>query len=286
MQNNNTNLIIEDIVNSQEYIDAHTLIHSLNHIEVIYYISLFLCYLPKKYESKFKAYIKYRYKHKDGYAWVRETTYRRICYLEKIAYKNMFKLNLESKCEYIKYFKLLEDFNSEYLHLMMAYCKLKEFLSDFHIKYLIEFSSQLSWLREQDWVISRDFGLTLIDNDLLDYICNYNRKIEKDNIEKILHTDVIENFNKIFPEYTFIKEEYEVKNIGKIDILARDSRSNRDVVIEIKKDKGNPNKQLLAYANGFVNPILIGITNMNKKYYLDNIVYYTWKTIENKSKKR
>lgn len=205
---------------------------------------------------------------------------------DKIALKNMFKLNLESKCEYIKYFKLLEDFNSEYLHLMMAYCKLKEFLSDFHIKYLIEFSSQLSWLREQDWVISHDFGLTLIDNDLLDYICNYNRKIEKDNIEKILHTDVIENFNKIFPEYTFIKEEYEVKNIGKIDILARDSRSNRDVVIEIKKDKGNPNKQLLAYANGFVNPILIGITNMNKKYYLDNIVYYTWKTIENKSKKR
>ena len=37
----------------------------------------------------------------------------------------------------------------------------------------------------------------------------------------------------------------------------------------------NPNKQLLAYVTGYINPILVDITNMDKKYYLDNIIYYT-----------
>jgi len=37
----------------QEYIDAHTSIHSLNYVEVEYYVNLFRLYLPDKYKFKF-----------------------------------------------------------------------------------------------------------------------------------------------------------------------------------------------------------------------------------------
>ena len=105
----------------------------------------------------------------------------------------------------------------------------------------------------------------------------------KDDLQKYGYKDVEEDniilvddcYNKIFSNYIFIKDEYIVKNIGKIDILAKDKISGRDVIIEIKRDKNNSNKQLLAYAEGFDNPILIGITNMNKEYYLKNVIYYS-----------
>ena len=86
---------------------------------------------------------------------------------------------------------------------------------------------------------------------------------------------IVKNFSKIFPKYKYMNKEVVVENIGRIDILARDKETNRDVIIEIKRDKENPNKQLLAYAKGYDNSILIGITNIDKKFYLDNIIYYT-----------
>lgn len=98
-------------------------------------------------------------------------------------------------------------------------------------------------------------------------------KDKKHKSEYCINKFVKDNFNRIFPNYTFIKEEYIVKNIGKIDILAKDRVNGRDVIIEIKRDKENPNKQLLAYSKEFDNPILIGITNMDSKYYLTNINY-------------
>ena len=97
--------------------------------------------------------------------------------------------------------------------------------------------------------------------------------------EKYLKKYILNNFKKIFPNYTFIKSEYIVKNIGKIDILGKENNTNRDVIIELKIDEKNPNKQLIAYSKNFKNPILIGITNMKEKYYLDFIKYYTLKEI-------
>ena len=101
--------------------------------------------------------------------------------------------------------------------------------------------------------------------------------------EALIKDYIINNFNTIFPNYSFIKDEYEIKGIGKVDILAKDNVNNRDVIIEIKKDTSNPNKQLLAYSKGFNNPILIGITNMNEKHYLDNIIYIKLKDILNEN---
>lgn len=98
-------------------------------------------------------------------------------------------------------------------------------------------------------------------------------KKNKNKSEYYVSRYIKDNFNKIFPNYIFIKEEYIVENIGKIDILAKDKINGRDVIIEVKKDKENPNKQLLAYSKEFDNPILIGITNMDSRYYLKNIRY-------------
>jgi hypothetical protein len=253
----------------QEYIDAHTSIHSLNYVEVEYYVNLFILYLPDKYKSKFQTYMKYRFRHKDKYVWLRESTYKCILYFEKLAYKNMFKLNLESKLEYFYYFDILLNENVHYLTLYMAYFNLKEYLSWGEHKNIIQFCHQISLLPDDD------FGITLIKFDVTNYMIQFQSDKSRRTIEKYYRQEIINNFNKFFPKYNFIKQEVSVKNIGKIDILAKDKVSGRNVIIEIKTNKQNPNKQLLAYATGYDNPILVGITNMDKKYYLDNIIYYT-----------
>lgn len=120
-----------------------------------------------------------------------------------------------------------------------------------------------------------DFGITLIKFDVTNYMVQFNSDKNRKTIEKYYRKEIINNFNKFFPKYNFIKQEVSVKNVGKIDILAKDKVSGRDVIIEIKTNKQNPNKQLLAYVTGYINPILVDITNMDKKYYLDNIIYYT-----------
>lgn len=125
--------------------------------------------------------------------------------------------------------------------------------------------------------------LNLVTNFSREYLykCIKSCQKEQENklTEKIIKDYIISNFNKIFPNYTFIGTEIPIKNIGRIDILALDNISKRDVIIEIKKGTENPNKQLLAYSHNFDNYILVGITNMKKELYLDEIKYYTLKDI-------
>jgi RecB family endonuclease NucS len=81
------------------------------------------------------------------------------------------------------------------------------------------------------------------------------------NLKEVDMSDyIVQNFNKIFPDYKFIKREEPVEPIGRIDILANDNITKRPVIIELKVKKKNPNTQLLAYGENFNNPILIGIT--------------------------
>lgn len=93
---------------------------------------------------------------------------------------------------------------------------------------------------------------------------------------------IVENFNKIFPNYKFIKREEPIEPIGRIDILANDNITKRTVVIELKVKKKNPNTQLLAYGKNYKNPILIGITEdeLDKKKKLSNITYMNFHQIK------
>lgn len=172
---------------------------------------------------------------------------------------------------------------SDYL---MKYNKFEEFFIEF-LKIKIESNNlELKLLRKElnnpiYYTLYKSESLTYL-KDILDIeIYYYNQTDRKENItEKQIQDYIIQNFNKIFPNYIFVGKEICVDKIGKIDILAKDKESGRDVIIEIKKGEQNPNKQLLAYAKGYKNPILIGITNMDKKFYLDNIKYISVPNIQ------
>ena len=172
---------------------------------------------------------------------------------------------------------------SDYL---MKYNKFEEFFIEFS-KIKIESNNlELKLLRKElnnpiYYTLYKSESLTYL-KDILDIeIYYHNQTDRKENItEKQIQDYIIQNFNTIFPNYIFVGKEVCVNKIGKIDILAKDKETNRDVIIEIKKGEQNPNKQLLAYAKGYDNPILIGITNMDKKFYLDNIKYISVPNIQ------
>lgn len=77
-------------------------------------------------------------------------------------------------------------------------------------------------------------------------------------LEKKMQTEIVNNFNSLFPDYIFVCTEKKVDGIGRIDIYAL--CGERPVIIELKACHKNPNGQLLAYATKFEEPILIGIT--------------------------
>ncbi|MEH1739772.1 hypothetical protein V6948_06220 [Fusobacterium varium] len=102
--------------------------------------------------------------------------------------------------------------------------------------------------------------------------------INNDFSEKEMKQYVIKNFSRIFPNYHYLGQEIEVKNIGRIDILAKDNLSNKHVIIELKLKNKNPNAQLLAYSRKYDNPILIGITEEKTKE-INGIKYLLFKNL-------
>lgn len=102
--------------------------------------------------------------------------------------------------------------------------------------------------------------------------------INNDFSEKEMKQHVIKNFSRIFPNYQYLGQEIEVKNIGRIDILAKDNLSNKHVIIELKLKNKNPNAQLLAYSRKYDNPVLIGITEEKTKE-INGIKYLLFKNL-------
>lgn len=92
-------------------------------------------------------------------------------------------------------------------------------------------------------------------------------------LEKAMQSEIVNNFNTLFPKYTFVCTEKKVGGIGRIDIFALCGK--RPVIIELKVRSKNPAGQLLAYATKFENPILIGITQkpIREENKIDGIKY-------------
>ena len=91
--------------------------------------------------------------------------------------------------------------------------------------------------------------------------------------EKQLGDYIAANFSTIFPDYIFVKREFKLPNGSKIDFYAVEKETNRDVIIELKIGKCNPNNQLLSYGYYFFNPILIGIVGDQFKNFQEEIQY-------------
>lgn len=108
----------------------------------------------------------------------------------------------------------------------------------------------------------------------------YNSRVQRRNktSESDIQKDIINNFNILFPTYDFVGVEKVLDGIGRIDIYAKEKITNRDVVIELKTNNGNPTKQLIAYGSVFENPILIGINQNGLKdnQMLNDIIYYKY----------
>lgn len=104
-----------------------------------------------------------------------------------------------------------------------------------------------------------------------------SNKLKESDMQK----DIINHFNDYFPNYTLIQNEYTLPSIGRIDILAKDNVSDRDVIIELKIGHRNPTQQLISYGSQFDNPILIGITEepISDKMRHSGITYLVYKDL-------
>jgi Predicted nuclease of the RecB family len=170
----------------------------------------------------------------------------------------------------------------EILQLFLNCQDFEQIYELFEFLYDIKIINKYNLTKVKNYIID-NFGFSSFEELSIYYykdIYSYDiSKLKNSKSEKQIQDYIIQNFNKIFPDYEFVGKEICVDKIGKIDILAKDKKSKRDVIIEIKKGEQNPNKQLLAYAKGYDNPILIGITNMCGDLYLKEINYYTLKDI-------
>ena len=159
---------------------------------------------------------------------------------------------------------------NDFVSLFNTTCDLKDGLNTSGLKAL------LSVLNEP--YFSVNYGVRTIIN-LRDVVLmekvifrqpnNYGRN------EKEMQKEIVRNFKKLFPNFKYKGQEIKVDGIGRVDILAEEKGSGRPVLIEIKRGKENPNKQLIAYAKEYKNPILIGITEMTSGF-LKEIEYYSY----------
>lgn len=93
--------------------------------------------------------------------------------------------------------------------------------------------------------------------------------------ESMMKKEILNNFDKIFPQYDCVKTEKCIKGIGRIDIYAEEN--GRPVIIELKISNKSPNQQLLAYGANFENPMLIGITELplEKERKIPGVKYFS-----------
>jgi RecB family endonuclease NucS len=164
-------------------------------------------------------------------------------------------------------------------------CKTFEelFIAVNEIKFSISCKEEYRRLQEvlQEIMLTLKFDtralIHLKDILLLESVHALKIEEECEKSEKELQDEIVKNFDLLFPEYTFIAKEYKIK-IGRVDILAKAKEDGRPVIIELKKGKANPTKQLLAYATEFANPVLIGVTEERLDYRVmhEDIKYFVY----------
>lgn len=127
-----------------------------------------------------------------------------------------------------------------------------------------------------DYKFGVDAVIYLSDSISTEMVLPFNSLEARKASEKEMKYQIVNNFNSIFPDYTFVCCEKQVGGIGRIDIYAL--YKDRSVIIELKTGNKNPNAQLLAYGSKFENPILIGITeqDISDERKVEGITYFTF----------
>lgn len=141
---------------------------------------------------------------------------------------------------------------------------------------------RLKKLRVAVGVFEDKFGIRPITYLKDDIDCEIVLKMRNPNntgrLEKRYQKKLVNRFAEVFPHYTYVGQEKTMDELGRIDILALDKETGRDVIIELKTGAKNPNKQLLAYGSRYTNPILIGITEkeLPERKKRKGIQYFTY----------
>ena len=121
----------------------------------------------------------------------------------------------------------------------------------------------------------------LLDCIICEKVLPCNSKSPRNSTEKYYQKIIVESFESIFPDFLYVGNEVPIPPVGRIDILAKDKKTTRDVIIELKVDDKNPAQQLLAYATAYKNPILIGISTrkFSPKTRNNQVQYYTYEEL-------
>ena len=127
---------------------------------------------------------------------------------------------------------------------------------------------------KKDCISGFIFLETIVDKEYSEFVLSCY-SVSKES-EKEYEKRVIDNFDELFPNYNFIKNQVFVKNLGVLDILAEEKETKRPVIIELKINSNNPKRQLLAYATDFDNPILISLTKKECLNKHKKIIYKVW----------
>jgi hypothetical protein len=99
--------------------------------------------------------------------------------------------------------------------------------------------------------------------------------------ERDFERDIIDNFNEIshFKNFVYVGSQIKLKCGDRVDIVAREVKTQRDVLIELKLGGISGHKQLRSYAVDFNDPILINISTQMPKNTQAGIEYLTYSTI-------
>ncbi len=156
---------------------------------------------------------------------------------------------------------------TNYLYLAVS------MLPESHLKKVLIHYVRDRWLQKTDGRLEKFAEFVKASKD-------EEKTTPKRESEKDYQQRVVDNFDTIFPDYTLIAREYRLPDhLGIADIIAKCNITGKDVIIELKIDKTDPKRQLLAYSFGFGNPILVALNReeVPKGSRNSRIIYKTYK---------
>lgn len=133
----------------------------------------------------------------------------------------------------VEEYALILDYCKDYENFHLYSCKLaNKIIADGNFE-------ELEKLEKAIMMVSLKYD-TNACSYILDYISLYNafvlggKKMGNES-ENDLQNKIVKNFDKIFPNYLLIKSEYVIDSKNRIDILAKDIKTQRYVIFELKK---------------------------------------------------
>ncbi len=95
--------------------------------------------------------------------------------------------------------------------------------------------------------------------------------------EKDIRDYLLNNWDRsILKDFVLVGSEVVIEKIGRIDILAKEKNTGRDVIIELKKGSKDGYKQLFTYARSFTDPLLVNVSEKVPPVERDDILYLTF----------